>query len=1052
MKKILAYACLTYLILALFQITGCGDGPNSGGDDLYGSDRDTNRTDGSDPEDSSAPLDTGRVGDTDFVSANPSQTYYSDADADGDTDVDGDVDGEGDVDSAETNDADDTDSGETEREIEEADILHVVDNTLYALSRYRGLTVIDISTPAKMRILGRFQAYGVPFEMYIRDNVVMALYSSFYSYEYNDETGQMESGSNSRVLALDVSNPAQITELGAFELLGAMSDSRIVGDVLYTVSFEDGYCRGCDATRKSVITSLDMANLTTIHVVDSLAFEEENYSWRRSIAVNQNRMYVSGPGYTADDWDGYRSTLQVVDISDPGGDLVEGASVELAGQIESRWQMNEYNGVLRIISQPGSTWGSGEQPVVETFEVVSSQELKPLGQMKMTLPTPENLMSVRFDGDRAYAVTFERTDPLFVIDISDPTQPVQLGELEIPGWLYHMEPRGDRLFAIGFDDSSDVAGGMAVSLFDVANPTEPVMLDRVNFGSQWGWMPEDQDRIHKAFRILDDLGLILMPFSGWSTTDDGYYGQYHSGIQLIDFTNDTLTLRGVAPHKGHARRAFVHDDTLFAMSDERVDAFSIDDRDNPQKLSSVTLSRTVYRTVRAGDYVVELISDWWTKEAGLEIYPIDAPDGDIPVGTIDLSGLRPENAYEYYYWYSSFNFSNAALYQNGNYIYLMWSEYPSYIEYDMAYEEDYQEPQEKLGVAIFDISDATQPKMVNKQMLPMLFNPGRYNSYWYSRALPGVGNAMVQKGAVFASKVNRYDWYYNEDGDYVDKSKKQIAVLDLSSPSNIQYATIEQDSYQNEQGFQDGDGVLYSSHSEAVDDEAKSVKFYLDRLDISNPEAPKWLPPINVPGTPVYYSERTGKLVTIDYRWVFTTAKDDAECGKNYYYYYGVIYDEETKECAKLHYRLALLQVDDIRAAMVQELSLGQLSALGRVVATDEALFLNLPLQYIWHNDYEDYEVELPRLLAWSLNDATPFKELGNWTVPATYVYLQDVKGTRALMSTDYPPAALLYDAAVGGEDALTQEMLRGYGYDMTLESDFIISANGMWGVQTIKL
>ena len=60
------------------------------------------------------------------------------------------------------------------------------------------------------------------------------------------------------------------------------------------------------------------------------------------------------------------------------------------------------------------------------------------------------------------------------------------GELEIPGWLYHMEPRGDRLVALGFDESNH----LAVSLFDVSAAESPIMLDRVSIGDSWGWMPE----------------------------------------------------------------------------------------------------------------------------------------------------------------------------------------------------------------------------------------------------------------------------------------------------------------------------------------------------------------------------------------------------------------------------------------------------------------------------------------------------------------------------------------------------------------------------------
>ena len=105
---------------------------------------------------------------------------------------------------------------------------------------------------------------------------------------------------------------------------------------------------------------------------------------------------------------------------------------------------------MRVISQRGS-----QDPVIETFEVVSAQEITPIGEGTLSMPVPESLRSVRYDGDRAYAITAEQTDPLFTIDLSDPANPQQIGELEIPGWVYHMEPRGDRVLALGFDPGND---------------------------------------------------------------------------------------------------------------------------------------------------------------------------------------------------------------------------------------------------------------------------------------------------------------------------------------------------------------------------------------------------------------------------------------------------------------------------------------------------------------------------------------------------------------------------------------------------------------------
>ena len=59
-----------------------------------------------------------------------------------------------------------------------------------------------------------------------------------------------------------------------------------------------------------------------------------------------------------------------------------------------------------------------------------------------------------------------------------------MGELVMPGFVYHMEPRGDRLIGLGYDQGN-ADGALHVSLFDVADLANPKMIKRVNFGKGW---------------------------------------------------------------------------------------------------------------------------------------------------------------------------------------------------------------------------------------------------------------------------------------------------------------------------------------------------------------------------------------------------------------------------------------------------------------------------------------------------------------------------------------------------------------------------------------
>jgi hypothetical protein len=204
----------------------------------------------------------------------------------------------------------------------------------------------------------------------------------------------------------------------------------------------------------------------------------------------------------------------------------------------------------------------------------------------MQLPSQEGLRTVRFDATRAYAITYDQTDPMFVIDLSDPAHPRQRGALYMPGFMYYLEPHGDRVIGLGID-RTDLNGSLNVSLFDVSNADAPTMISRAAFATPGitedyaildSEVSEDQDRIQKAFRMFSD-GLVVVPFSGLrspyaqgSGCDDA-----GGGVELLSWTGDTLVKDALLPLPGNPRRAFESGAEMVTVSDSNVRAFSLAD-------------------------------------------------------------------------------------------------------------------------------------------------------------------------------------------------------------------------------------------------------------------------------------------------------------------------------------------------------------------------------------------------------------------------------------------------------------------------------------------
>ena len=94
----------------------------------------------------------------------------------------------------------------------------------------------------------------------------------------------------------------------------------------------------------------------------------------------------------------------------------------------------------------------------------------------------EDIEAVRWFGELALVVTFRQVDPLYTVDLSDPTDPRVAGELKIPGYSAYLHPLGPhRLLGLGEGPVSRRGWGAQVGLFDLADLGEPRRLDVLSY-------------------------------------------------------------------------------------------------------------------------------------------------------------------------------------------------------------------------------------------------------------------------------------------------------------------------------------------------------------------------------------------------------------------------------------------------------------------------------------------------------------------------------------------------------------------------------------------
>jgi uncharacterized secreted protein with C-terminal beta-propeller domain len=282
--------------------------------------------------------------------------------------------------------------------------------------------------------------------------------------------------------------------------------------------------------------------------------------------------------------DGQVTQIHRFDISGPAGAEYR-SSGEVPGWLLNQFSMDEHAGYLRVASTDAPPFWDGESESMVTVLAEDGGRLVEVGSVA-GLGEDERIFAVRFLGDLGYVVTFRQVDPLYVIDLSDPTRPAVTGELKIQGYSAYLHPLGDdRLLGVGQDATSQGSlKGTQLSIFDVSDPTAPRRLDQVQIEA--GSSEAEWD--HHAFLYWEPEGLVVVPLNiyRWdevAQTDETFFGAQAvrvsgGGLELLDrLTHDA---GAVADWASGIRRSLVVGDLLFTVSEtgvEAVDLTTLDD-------------------------------------------------------------------------------------------------------------------------------------------------------------------------------------------------------------------------------------------------------------------------------------------------------------------------------------------------------------------------------------------------------------------------------------------------------------------------------------------
>jgi len=343
------------------------------------------------------------------------------------------------------------------------------------------------------------------------------------------------------------------------------------------------------ATGYPVITSITAVPINNPTNFSTTCYNQEAYGAyvsENAIYFTESRASATLPQYNTRI---HKFALSNTSISYRG-------SVDVAGQVwrggQADFRMSEFNGDLRVLSTQFD-WSSQDRFDHKLY-VLRESSTRPALDIISELPNAdrpeaigkpnEALYGVRFLADRAYVVTFQQIDPLYVIDLQDPGDPFIAGELTVTGVSDFLHLVNDDLL-LGLGTGGN--GGIKLELFDVSNISQPLSRGSILLGGRGSYSEATYDRHAFTYQPdVDGIDRFTIPADVYAS--DGSYLFVESGLFLFEIRDKDLPALAslssvgsiVPPRTGSTipyvdrSRAFIHNDTVYYIRDETVWAAS----------------------------------------------------------------------------------------------------------------------------------------------------------------------------------------------------------------------------------------------------------------------------------------------------------------------------------------------------------------------------------------------------------------------------------------------------------------------------------------------
>jgi uncharacterized secreted protein with C-terminal beta-propeller domain len=311
-----------------------------------------------------------------------------------------------------------------------------------------------------------------------------------------------------------------------------------------------------------------------------------------AIYASLDNFYVFDSDYSRED--GALTRIVKFDWEPADGGVDFAATTTVAGRILNQFSADENGSYLRIATtvanQSSGNWSGRDENML--FVLTEDDGVMEFVGSLQNLALNETMRSVRFLGDRAFITTFRNIDPLFAIDLTDPTRPESVGHITLPGFTSYMHlVDQNHLLTVGRNTPAGNSGPTQVSLFDISNLLQPLRIAEYTFER---FSTSEAELDHHAFGYYAEHGLLGMPvarvFIERVDLDGDGYRETRRSVRRDDLAvfsvdadaanpADRLILETEIEHGTPVRRSGYIGDKLYSIANDSVKVVDVADLD-----------------------------------------------------------------------------------------------------------------------------------------------------------------------------------------------------------------------------------------------------------------------------------------------------------------------------------------------------------------------------------------------------------------------------------------------------------------------------------------